>query len=160
MAGSPSSSVHNSALGLGYETGPFPVAVPRNSFPCHLQGHPTGRDWPTLPQSAPAHTAVILPSCPCSHSQGCSQQTIPRELKGGSPGQGTAQCCGTRGCSGSSVATRGSLSRAMQHSHGVTPLPSSPGCVPDCHNTRSLQGYQRPPALLWGQQPHHCVPMQ
>lgn len=125
MAGSPGSSVHNSVLGLGYETGPFPV--PCNSFPCHLQGHPTGQDWPALPQSAPAHTAVTLPSCPCSHSQGCSQQTIPRELKGGSPGQGTAPCCGTRGCSGSSVATCGSLSRATQHSHGVTPLPAPQG---------------------------------
>lgn len=63
---------------------------------------------------------------------------------------GTAQCCGTRGSSGSSVATHGSLSGAMQHSHGVTPLPSSPGCVPHCHHAGSLQGCQCPPA-------QHCA---
>lgn len=130
----------------GYKTGPFPVPVPLNSFPHHLQGHPTGWDWPALPQSAPAHTAVTLPSCPCSHSQGCSQQRIPGELKGGSPGQGTVQRCGTRGCSSSSVATCGSLSGAMQHSHGVTPLPSSLGCVPNCRHAGSLQGCQCPAA--------------
>lgn len=107
---------------------------------------PQDGSWPALPQSAPAHTAVTLPSYPCSHSQGCSQQRIPRELKGGSPGQGTAQGCGTRGCSGSSVVTHGSLSGATQHSHCVTPLPSSLRCVPSCHHAGCLQGCQCPPA--------------
>lgn len=44
------------------------------------------------------------------------------------------------------IATRGSLSRATQHSPGVTALPSSPGRVPDCHHAASLQSCQCPPA--------------
>lgn len=132
--------------------GPCAQATRQVPFLSHVTASPatygaTPQDgrWPALPQSAPAHTAVTLPSCPCSHSRGCSQQSS-RELKGGSPGQGTAQGCGTRGCSGSSVATHGSLSGAMQHSHGVTPLPSSLNCVPNCHHAGRLQGCQCPPA--------------
>lgn len=154
--------------------GPCAQATRQVPFLSHVTASPatygaTPQDgrWPALPPSAPAHTAVTLPSCPCSHSQGCSQQSS-REWKGGSPGQGTAQGCGTRGCSGSSVATHGSLSGATQHSHGVTPLPSSLNCVPNCHHAGRLQGCQCPPAPRCAQpcfgdsrattvSSHHCL---
>lgn len=144
----------------GYETGPFPVPVPHNGFPHHPEATPqAGTGQPCLSW----HQLTLLSHChPVpAHSQGCSQQRIPRELQAGSPGQG----CGTRDCSVHHChpwqPEQGHAAQPWCHCPAQLPR-VCPRLPPRCVSPE-LPVSTSPtlcPALLWGQQPHHCVPMQ